>query len=217
MGSWEGIHIPPGQSSWWECSSQAVHGLFHVHLSDKVLDESWIENAGVYPRSSRRTVDRRLKHIASMLLKDAGGDGTASTLLWDSYAILLSRALGACGGASPFVVRGGLAPWQARRCIEYLHDHASANVGLEQLAALVSLSSYHFARAFRQTVGVPPHRYQLNLRIEKAKILLRTTQSPITEIAFDVGYESSQALARLFRREVGLSPSDYRRQCGGSA
>jgi AraC-like DNA-binding protein len=45
---------------------------------------------------------------------------------------------------------------------------------------------------------------------------LKTTSAPVTEIAFDVGYESSQALARLFRREVGLSPSDYRRHHGAA-
>jgi AraC family transcriptional regulator len=109
------------------------------------------------------------------------------------------------------IFRGGLAPWQARRCIEYLNAHASEHVGLEQLAALVSLSPFHFARAFKHTTGVPPHRYQLNLRIARARELLETTDASVTEIAFDVGYESSQALARLFRREVGLSPSDYRR------
>jgi AraC family transcriptional regulator len=52
------------------------------------------------------------------------------------------------------IARGGLAPWQARRCIEYLHDHASDSVSLEQLAALVGLSPFHFARAFKQTTGV---------------------------------------------------------------
>ncbi len=105
-----------------------------------------------------------------------------------------------------------MAPWQVRRCIEYLTEHASENIGLEQLAALVGLSPFHFARAFKYSTGVPPHRYQLQVRIEKAKLLLEMTEAPVTEIAFDVGYESSQALARLFRREIGVSPSNYRRQ-----
>jgi AraC family transcriptional regulator len=108
--------------------------------------------------------------------------------------------------------RGGLASWQVRRCTEYLNENVSENVGLEKLAALVGLSSFHFARAFKQSIGMPPHRYQLGLRIAQAKALLETTDAPVTQIAFDVGYESSQALARLFRREVGLSPSDYRRR-----
>jgi AraC family transcriptional regulator len=107
--------------------------------------------------------------------------------------------------------RGGLAPWQIRRCVEYLAEHAGENVGLEQLAELVGLSPFHFARGFKHSTGLPPHRYQLNLRIARAKALLKGTDAPVTEIALEVGYESSQALARLFRREVGLTPSDYRR------
>jgi AraC family transcriptional regulator len=112
----------------------------------------------------------------------------------------------------PKSIRGGLAPWQVRRCEEYLNAHANTNVGLEHLASLVGLSPFHFARAFKQSTGVPPHQYLLSVRIEKAKALLSTTDANVTTIAFEVGYESSQALARLFRREVGLSPSDYRRQ-----
>lgn len=112
----------------------------------------------------------------------------------------------------PKAARGGLAPWQVRRCIEYLNSCANENVGLEQLATLVGLSPFHFARAFKLSTGVPPYRYQLSVRIEKAKTLLEDTDASITDIALDVGYESSQALARLFRREVGVSPSDYRRQ-----
>ncbi|NJS15771.1 MAG: helix-turn-helix transcriptional regulator, partial [Sphingopyxis sp.] len=79
-------------------------------------------------------------------------------------------------------------------------------------ASLAGLSPFHFARAFKQTIGVPPHRYQLNARIAKAKALLEVSDATVTTIAFEVGYESSQALARVFRREVGISPSNYRRQ-----
>lgn len=65
------------------------------------------------------------------------------------------------------LARGGLAPWQERRCTEYLNDHPSENVGLEHLAGLVGLSPFHFARAFKQSTGVPPHRFQLDLRITR--------------------------------------------------
>jgi AraC family transcriptional regulator len=148
---------------------------------------------------------------------DAGSADTPVTALYADAALLMLWAELRKEAAAPMaaLARGGLAPWQVRRCTEYLKDQCSDNVGLESLANLVGLSPYHFARAFKQSTGMPPHRYQLNLRIARAKVLLENTDAPVTEVAFDVGYESSQALARLFRREMGLSPSEYRRQHGG--
>ncbi len=158
-----------------------------------------------------------IEQLLDRLWTEAAEDEETSPLQTDAVLMTLWGELlrEARKPLNPYA-RGGLAPWQARRCTEYLNDHANENVGLEQLAALVGLSPFNFARAFKQSTGVPPHRYQLNVRIEKAKALLEMTNAPVTEIAFDVGYESSQALARLFRREVGMSPSDYRRHGGAS-
>lgn len=144
---------------------------------------------------------------------DAGSTDNATSLYSDAALLTLwAELLREAQTPLKPLMRGGLAPWQERRCTEYLNDHASENVGLGTLAGLVGLSPFHFARAFKQSTGVPPHRYQLNLRMACAKALLEATDVPVTQIAFDVGYESSQALARLFRREIGLSPSEYRRQ-----
>jgi AraC family transcriptional regulator len=141
---------------------------------------------------------------------DDGGD--ASSLFVDAALLTLWRELlREAQAPRPGPARGGLAPWQARRCTEYLQDHIDENVGLEQLAAIIGLSPFHFARAFRQSTGMPPHRYQLTLRMTQARRMLATTDASVTEIAFAVGYQSSQALARLFRSEMGVSPSDYRR------
>jgi AraC family transcriptional regulator len=139
-------------------------------------------------------------------------DAGSSALMGDAALLMLwAELLREARMPVKLPAKGGLAPWQVRRCTEFLNEHAHESIGLEQLAALVGLSPFHFARAFKQSTGVPPHRYQLNLRIQRAKALLELTELPVTEIAFDVGYESTQALSRLFRREVGVSPSDYRR------
>lgn len=74
-----------------------------------------------------------------------------------------------------------------------------------------NISPWYFARAFKHTTGLPPHRYQLMVRINCAKDLLSQTRLPITKIAERVGYGSSQTLARAFRNEVGTSPLEYRR------
>ena len=154
-----------------------------------------------------------IEQLLDRLWADAADHSAASRLQADAALLTLwAELLRESRKPLQIRARGGLAPWQARRCIEYLNDRASENVGLEQLASLAGLSPFHFARAFKQTIGVPPHRYQLNARIAKAKALLEVSDATVTTIAFEVGYESSQALARVFRREVGISPSNYRRQ-----
>jgi len=82
-------------------------------------------------------------------------------------------------------------------------------IRLAQLAELVSLSPYHFARAFRQSFGVPPHRYHVGRRIERAKTLLAS--STVTQVALAVGFAETSSFSAVFRRLTGFTPSEFRR------
>lgn len=110
----------------------------------------------------------------------------------------------------------GLAPWQLNRVMELLITNIDQNLSVGDLAGSIGLSSSQFTRAFRAATGVPPHRRQMELRIEEAKRRLVCDEASMTEIAFSVGYGSPQALARVFQSLVGMSPSAYRRQTLGS-
>src|SRR5689334_10115268 len=79
-----------------------------------------------------------------------------------------------------------------------------------RLAAVSHVSEAHFARSFKQAFGVPPHRYQLTRRIERATALLRDTDLPITAIAFDTGWTSLGTFGRIFRDVTGASPGALR-------
>ncbi len=79
-----------------------------------------------------------------------------------------------------------------------------------RLAEVSSVSEAHFSRAFRLAFGVPPHRYLLTRRIERAVTLLRETDAPITEIAFQTGWASLGTFGRIFRDITGESPSEAR-------
>jgi len=107
--------------------------------------------------------------------------------------------------------RGRLLPWQARKVCDFIAAAQDKAVSLAELAELVGLSPFHFARAFRNTTGLPPHRYQIALRIDKAKALLATTDLSITEIAAQLGYDDPGYFARLFGREAGCTPREYRK------
>ena len=79
-----------------------------------------------------------------------------------------------------------------------------------RLANVSGVSAAHFARSFKQAFGAPPHRYLLTRRVERATTLLRDTDLPITEIAFQVGWESLGTFGRTFRDIQGESPGEFR-------
>jgi transcriptional regulator GlxA family with amidase domain len=81
---------------------------------------------------------------------------------------------------------------------------------VERLARVSRVSPAHFARSFRDAFGVPPHRYLLTRRIERAKTLLRDTEMSITDIAFQTGWKSLGTFGRIFRDVTGESPGQLR-------
>jgi AraC-like DNA-binding protein len=81
---------------------------------------------------------------------------------------------------------------------------------VRRLAHVSGVSHAHFVRSFKEAFGVPPHRYLLTRRIERAKALLRDTDLPVTEIAFETGWESLGTFGRTFRDVTGESPGELR-------
>lgn len=86
-----------------------------------------------------------------------------------------------------------------------------------RLARVGGVSEAHFARAFKQAFGVPPHRYLLTLRLERARALLRDTDTPVTDIARTCGWNSLGTFGRTFRDVLGTSPTRYREQARAAA
>jgi AraC family transcriptional regulator len=108
-------------------------------------------------------------------------------------------------------INGGLAAWQRRKASAYIEEHLAEPISLELLAGLVGLSACYFCRAFRRSFGMPPQRYQLSQRIERAKTLLAKHAASVTDVGITVGYNDASAFCTAFRRVAGLTPSAYRR------
>lgn len=106
--------------------------------------------------------------------------------------------------------RGGLPPYGLKLVMEYVHANLGVDFGILELANLVHLNVDSFIRAFRESVGVPPHRYVVMRRIEYARALLPDRSLSIPEIAVGSGFGSQSSFTRAFRREMGLSPREYR-------
>jgi transcriptional regulator of acetoin/glycerol metabolism/AraC-like DNA-binding protein len=136
---------------------------------------------------------------------------------WHSSAETVMRSqprislLGSLPIATPSIPSpSGLPPALTRRICRYIDSHLDEKISLDALAAMAGLSVHHFARSFKQTVGVPPHSYLLQRRVEAAQHMLRDTELPLSEIAAAVGFSDHSHLARHFRRLTGMPPSAAR-------
>jgi transcriptional regulator GlxA family with amidase domain len=108
--------------------------------------------------------------------------------------------------------RGGLPAGTVRRISEYIESELSNPISLHDLAAVAGLSACHFARAFKRSTGVPPHRYLMDLRVDKAVGLIQATDRPLADIALEVGFCDQSHFSRLIVRAKGLTPRELRRK-----
>lgn len=107
--------------------------------------------------------------------------------------------------------RAGLAPWQIDRAVRLLLEDLAQDYSVEQLAAQCGLSRSHFGRAFKTSMGLPPHRWLTHLRIARAQEMLAGRAS-IAEIALNCGFADQSHLTRMFNAVTGCSPAAWRRQ-----
>jgi AraC family transcriptional regulator len=97
------------------------------------------------------------------------------------------------------------------RTRDYIHASLHSPLTINDMAAVACLSPYHFLRAFKQVFSQTPHHYLTQKRLERAQFLLTRTDHPVTDICFEVGFESLGSFSTLFRQHTGLSPRDYRK------
>ena len=113
--------------------------------------------------------------------------------------------------------RSELPACRLRRVIEYVQENLQRDLRLAELSALVHMSPYHFARLFKQSTGVPPHRFLVRRRIDAARALLAAQTAPIAEIAQLVGFRTPSHFTTTFRRVTGRTPSAYRGEAGAAS
>ena len=101
---------------------------------------------------------------------------------------------------------GGLSKAKLQQVTEYIAEHLDREVKLIELAAIAQISPYHFLRLFKNTLGITPHQYILQRRIEKAKYLLLHSELSIAEVAATAGFYDQSHLTRYFKRIVGVTP-----------
>jgi AraC-like DNA-binding protein len=115
----------------------------------------------------------------------------------------------ACGSRLP--ARQGLAAWQQLVVAAYIKKHIGESIRIRSLARFVYLSPHCFCRAFKQSFRMPPHRYLVQQRIERAKAMLARSEYSISAIGLALGFRRISSFSTAFRHVTGLSPTEYRR------
>lgn len=180
-------------------------------LFARVTQESVDTRIEIVPHFS--ISDPLIQQIGLLLKAELETEGLSSPLYVESLATVLSvhllRHYCAFEQKIP-TYSGGLSQHKLRWAIEYINENLEQDLKLSEIAAVVGMSQYHFVRMFKQSIGLPPHRYLVERRLEKAKRLLAETNLPIAEIAYCVGFANQSSFTKVFRKHTATTPKAYR-------
>jgi AraC family transcriptional regulator len=195
------------------CQRQAdmvVIGLEPVFFEEKAREA--LDCAA--PRLVERyaAVDPFLRAVASTLRSEFRMQRIPSQAYLESLAgvVAIHLARNYCGGIPTTRPDLGLAPHKLNRVQAFVQAHVSEGIRVSQLAEIVHMSLYHFARMFKLATGQPPHLYITIQRIEHAKELLKDSSLPLVEVAARVGFQTQGHFTNVFHRYAGVTPRVFR-------
>lgn len=141
-----------------------------------------------------------------------GGDGIGRLYIESLTNALVVQLLRNYSTAQPHVAvyEGGLGDRKLLQVTNYINDYLDRDIKLADLAQLLGMSQSHFSHLFKQSIGISPHQYLLQQRVERAKQLLKQTEQSVMEIALACGFDSHSHLSKQFRQFTGMTPKAYR-------
>lgn len=189
-----------------EMEDRVETGTYHVlYVGDSRLQEVANTALPFFPDAvlGDRDLIKRFQRL------HASFDDPASRLGRDVDLLSFLGALVGRHAKGPLEAGTPTAPRRALRVVrDYLDDNSAADISLEDLGELAELSPFHLARLFQQEIGLPPHAYQLHVRLNRAKRLL-LRGDPVTQVASETGFYDLSHFTRHFKRHLGVPPGRY--------
>lgn len=187
---------------------------FYINFQDALFDRaSGIACPSISPRLF--FFDQAVWDTALKLKAEVGNSESWSREYAEALSLVLMQELlrlERTTSASVKPLRGGLPVWRQKHVVEFIEEHLAEEISLTALARIADLSLYHFARAFTRSFEMPPHRYLMARRMDRAKSLLQRPALSVTQIGIQIGFRETSSFTRAFRRFTGLAPTEYRRQ-----
>jgi AraC family transcriptional regulator len=203
--------LPDGVRAWHCVERMGYCRYLLIHFDADRLASGKAEHLQFEPRLmfSDSTIWRYGQLIAQecarpSMLSDAYGESLSLTLF-----LFLARLNGDTA-REPRQYR--LAPWQLGKVTDFMRAHLAKTLELSELAAISGLSNSHFSRAFKGSTGLPPHRWQLNLRVEQACSMLVDATASLADVACATGFTDQSHFSRIFTKIVGTTPGAWRRE-----
>jgi AraC family transcriptional regulator len=194
-------------------------GLMNVtHLQLSISDAALMASSdGAYGevelRPSRKFANPRLSALVAAAHAEMVAGFPSGRLFLDSVEQAMAVALvkdRAARHRLAEMYRGGLGSARLRKIKELVQAKMEDDLGLDEMAQSVGLSTAHFARMFRKSTGETPHQFVLRQRIELAKVMLRAPNARILDVAVACGFKTQQHFAQVFRDVCRVSPTEYR-------
>ncbi len=157
--------------------------------------------------------DPLIQSIFTTLVAELETSGIGSNLLVDSLKTTLAIHLlrNYCTTFSRLSsYADGLSAAKLTLVTDYINSHLDRDLKLAELSSIAQISPYHFLRLFKKSIGITPHQYILQQRIDRAKYLLRSSNLDIAAIALRVGFCDASHLNRCFKNSLGMTPSQWR-------
>lgn len=208
---------PPHTPSYWyfESTPLVLHVTVPGARAECFLDMHLNGRIDAFNRLAEKPIYDSLATQLGSRIWLASADISSFSSTFNTHALSTLLSILCCQRLAPRIASparcGALSPWRLKKVTALMVNRLHKPMSVEALAASVQLSADHFLRSFAAATGHTPHQWLTQMRMEKAKRLLRETRLPATEIALDLGYSSSGHFSSRFRQVVGMSPSIWRR------
>ncbi|GAB1583417.1 AraC family transcriptional regulator [Phyllobacterium phragmitis] len=214
-GPYRMSYIPAGMPIWGQAENTGFLRHLDLHFDIETLSRRFAGELDMQKLLVPRLMfaDERIASLAALIAAECLNDDPLHDLYGEGLVLALFADLFKIGQKQERR-RSQLSPRQLRRTIDFIEENCLRSIRLRELAELAGLSETYFSHAFKASTGIPPHQWQMQARIRKARELMNRKSVSLTWVAAATGFADQAHFTRVFKRFVGMTPAAWLRAQG---